>query len=195
MYTNLLPYFIEIYLYLVRIFVWFNNIFEKILLFINSYIISEDNSNTLLIKDSKIIQKFNIYNLNNDKINIQYNYDYLVYKYICEDKIFTSLLVKMDNFILELTPCSFEFLLVIIKVDEKTYDITNILNNKNNYYYIVNNNLFDSIFMDWLFINHLKNKFTKYNIVLLDNNTNEKTIDEKQHIKLSKNDYQIINNF
>tara|TARA_B100001093_G_scaffold519868_1_gene611009 strand:- start:2136 stop:2723 length:588 start_codon:yes stop_codon:yes gene_type:complete len=195
MYTNLLPYFIEIYLYLVRIFVWFNNIFQKILLFINSYNISKDDSNTLVIKDSKIIQKFNVYNLNNDKINILYNYHYLVYKYICEDKILTSLFVKMDNLILELTPCNFEFLLVIIKVDEKTYDITNILNNKNNYYYIVNNNLFDSIFMDWLFVNHIKNKFIAYNIVLLDNNTNEKTINEKQHIKLNKNDYEIVNNF
>ena len=60
-------------------------------------------------------------------------------------------------------------------------------------YYTVNTNLFTELFMNWLYINHIHKKFTEYNIILLDNLTNEIKIDNTQYIKLNKINYEIKN--
>ena len=46
--------------------------------------------------------------------------------------------------------------------------------------------------MNWLSINIIKQSFTDYNICILDNNFNEKTITKNKYIKLNKNEYEII---
>ena len=99
----------------------------------------------------------------------------------------------IENKFGEIIPCNFEFILVIIKVDDITYDITNILNNHNNYYYVVNNNLFDKIFMEWLCLHHLKIKLNDYSVSFLDNSAIEQTIDNTKYLKLFKTEYTINN--
>ena len=59
-------------------------------------------------------------------------------------------------------------------------------------FYVVNNYLFDESFMNWLFINHIKEKFINYKIMFLDNLANEITINNTQCIKLDKTKYEII---
>ena len=194
-YTNLL---LNIYWYFMKMSVYIYNfcyirIIQPIIYIYNLW---SDNSHSsydiLIIKDSQIINKFNINNNNIDMLCIKY--DYVIYKNLFNEKRLTSLYNNIDNLVSKLVPCNFEFLFVVIKHNKESYDITSILKNYNNYYYVVNNYLFNESFMNWLFINHIKKKYTEYTINILDNMTNEIVLNKTQSIHLQKNDYEIINN-
>ena len=195
--NNYINYILTIYWYLMKIFVYFNNILKYIIIKYNSYFNNDQNTyNILYIKDSLIVSKSKTIDSIDPIDKLYINYDYIIYKILSNEKILMALYTCIDDISIELTPCNFEFLLVMVKVNGESYDISSILKNNNNYYYIVNNYLFNKSFMNWLFINHLKkiNTFLKYDIVFLDNMANENTINETQYIKLNKTNYEIINN-
>ena len=196
-YINLL---FNIYWYFIKVSICIYNFFfiKMILPIIYIYNLCFGNDHTsyniLFIKDSRIVHKFKNFEYN-DNINIKYNY--IIYKKILDDKTlitFNDHIDDIQQIKQEILPCNFEFLIVVIKVEEKSYDITSILKNKKNYYYVVNNYLFNVSFMNWLFINHIKKNFLEYNIVILDNMANEIIINKTQSIRLHKTCYEIINN-
>jgi len=150
--------------------------------------------NIYIIKDSEIIQKLE--NLSNIE-ELHINYDYLIYKTITNNKILVSQHLTFDDIKQKqnmIEPCNYEFIFITIKIQNDSYNITNILKNNNFYYYVNNNILFTDIFMNWLFIYHLKIQLEDYYIILLDHNANQIEINNTQSIKLNKNNYEIINN-
>ena len=150
-----------------------------------------DLHNILLIKNSKIIQKLK----DNYFINTSVDFEYIIYKKPYNNKILIIFLYNLDEIKTNpkyMEPCNYVFLSVIIKQDDCTHNITTILNNIGHYYYIPNNILFNEIFMNWLFINHLKIKLNNYSINILDNQANELLLNNKQYILLNKDSYEIM---
>ena len=199
MVTNYATLLFNIYWYFMKIYIYIYNFCNVRIIIPIKYIYNlwSDTDHTLynilFIKDSKIINKFKNTNVNNIiSDNICINYDYIIYKKLFNEKMLFAIYNNNDEFIFELTPCNYDFLLVVIKVDEISYDITSILKNKKNIYYVVNNYLFNESFMNWLSINHIKKSFVEYNIQIIDNNMDEIVLNKSQSIRLQKNDYEII---
>lgn len=150
-----------------------------------------------LIKNSKIIKK--LHNINRDYTPI--DIDYIVYKQDTNNKLLLKLFNNIDICSLDqksLKPCTFFFLSVILKIGVMNYNITNILNNKENYYYIIDAKLFTYSFMNWLVLYHLKipinifNNSSIYSIEILDNTANEIILNNNQYILLKNNSYEIL---
>ena len=97
------------------------------------------------------------------------------------------------NEINNLLPCKFTFISVLIKTDTKSYDITSFLKDNKEYYYVCNSILFNKNFMNWIFINYIKNELDDYNILIMDNVCNQITLNMNQVIKLNLNNYEIYN--
>ena len=173
------------------------NIFINIFSFYNTNI---NEFNIYFINKSNIVLKCNYNGINNLSVTLP-EYNYILYKKLFDNKILTVILDNIDrveefNNIEDniFVPCDFTFIYVVIKTDDNIYDITNIMKDNNNYYYINNSIIFNKSFIDWICINHLNlnNYLKNYNVVLIDNNANEKTINDLQYIKLNKNNYDII---
>lgn len=189
---------INLYFCTMKIFIhiryYYNKISEPI-----SYVyyLTLKHNNILFITNSKIVGKFK--NLDNIT-NINYAYDYIIYKRDLQNKVFITIhndiidIIDIKNNNSEFYPCNFTFLLVVIKTNDMSYDITDFLKNPKNNYYVTNNILFNKSFMNWVFISHIKKELLEYEIVFLDNTVTEVTIDKTQYIKLNKNNYEIINN-
>jgi hypothetical protein len=190
---------INLYFYVMKIFIciryYFNKIFQPIS---DLYYLTFEN-NILFIKNSKIVNQIKNLDGIDNITNIYINYDYIIYKINVQDKCLITIhndinnINDLGNNDCEVHPCNFTFLLVVIKTNEKSYDITEFLKNPKNYYYVTNNILFNKLFMNWLFISHIKEELLEYSIVFLDNTITEITIDKTQYIKLNNTNYDIIN--
>lgn len=185
--SNILYYLLNIFWYIGKFILYLYSIFIKYFSSNNNNIIN----NIYFIKNNNIIV-----NINKNKLKNIPKYDYALYRYNIENYILLYILENINNLnkINNFEICNYQFIYVTIKVEDKTIDITNILNDRNNYLYTTNTIIFNNIFMIWL-IKHKLNliDYINYNIVILDNNMNEITINNKQYIKLNKNDYNIIN--
>lgn len=168
-----------------------NYINFKICHFINTYLIYDNLNNINFIKDSKIIKNYKYINID----NIDFKYDYVLTKNKYKDKYLINILINFNkgNLFNEL-PTDYQFLLVIVNVQNENFNITNILKDKNNYYYTINTLLFNKEFMNWLFFYHLKKSYSSYKIKIMDNNANLINLTENNYIILNKNNYTIFEN-
>lgn len=168
----------------------------KIIIFLYNIFIKHFNNNNNIdniyfIKNNNIIL-----NIKKNKLISIPNYDYILYKYNIKNDILLLILKNMIilNKIKNLEICEYQFIYISIKLNDVTIDITNILNDRNNYLYVINTKLFNEIFMIWLMKFKLNIKYNiDYKIIILDNSMNEITINNTQYIKLNKNNYSIIN--
>ena len=162
--------------------------------FIKLYYINNNKKykNLYFIKNKKLILTKKT---NYKQIELSLDYDYIVYKYNFEDKIYTIILSDIDNFNENklITTCNFQFIYVTIKTDEKTIDITNILKDNKNYFYITDSILFNDVFMFWIFNYKLNIYLNNNNICILDNNLNKIILNKNKYIKLNNNNYEVIN--
>ena len=162
--------------------------------FIKLYYINNNKKykNLYFIKNKKLILTKKT---NYKQIELSLDYDYIVYKYNFEDKIYTIILSDIDNFNENklITTCNFQFIYVTIKTDEKTIDITNILKDNKNYFYITDSILFNDVFMFWIFNYKLNIYLNNYTICILDNNLNKIILNKNEYIKLNNNNYEVIN--
>ena len=133
--------------------------------------------------------------------NFNYNkdpYDYLIHRELYDDKLCMFLtnniqdINKLKNGEITLQPCNFEFIMVLIKCNNKSYDISNILKNPVHYYYINGATLFNANFMEWISLHHLKTNFDNPEIVIMDKSVKEITLTPSQSIILDKDDYKIV---
>ena len=146
--------------------------------------------------------------INNSIINYDYcnsfgytdiSYDYIIYREPCDDKTYMFLtnnnekIIKLKEKETKLEPCNYEFIMVLIKDDNKCHDISSILKNHQHYYYVNGATLFNKNFMDWICLYHLKTTLDKPEILILDKSVKEFTLKPCQHIVLGKDDYTIIN--
>jgi hypothetical protein len=129
------------------------------------------------------------------------SFDYFVFNHTVDNKT----LKKISSSIKELPiyidtesnlpllpkPCYFQFIMVLFKTGDKSFDITNILNDKDNFYYVQNAIIFDNNFIDWICLKHLKIKLTDVIVAILDNNAEEINITQEQCIHLGTNGYSI----
>jgi len=81
--------------------------------------------------------------------------------------------------------------MVLLKTDNKSFDITNILNNNDNFYYVQNTIILDDKFIDWICLKHLRVKPIGVTVVALDNNAEEITLTAEQGIRLGTNGYTV----
>jgi len=155
-----------------------------------------DISNTYISTIGVDFRKKTITKKNNYKqLELQLEYDYILYKYGFEDKIYTIILSNIDNFNENklITICNFQFIYVSIKTDDKTIDITNILKNNENYFYITDSILFNDVFMLWIFNYKLNIYLDNYKIYIIDHNLNNIILNKNEYIKLNNNNYDVIN--
>ena len=129
------------------------------------------------------------------------SFDYYVFNNNVDNKILKKIATSLEdlpicldhnsNKALLLTPCNFQFIMVLFKTNNESFDMTNILNNKDNYYYVQNATIFDSNFIDWICLKHLRVKLTGVTVVVLDNSAEEITITPEQCIRLGTNGYTV----
>lgn len=171
--------------------------------------------NNLHIKFNKNSYKNNIFYVKNtieyDYNNIIIHYDFIIYKYLVEDKETITVINKnifniMDNidnmnimdinvlfknYIPKLT--EYKFILVKIIFNDIIYDITNIIKSKNNYFYVVNNKLFDKYFMNWFCKKYLNiNYDSSMYIELFDNSMNKYIINSNNYIILETTKFKLM---
>jgi hypothetical protein len=130
------------------------------------------------------------------------NFDYFVFNHISDNKILQKLATNIQeipihqdielNVSLILKPCEFQFIMVLFKTAEGTIDITNIINNKDNFYYVQDATIFDANFINWIGIKYLKKTLDNVTTVFLDNNVQEITLNSNQYIKLGATTYTIM---
>jgi len=130
------------------------------------------------------------------------NFDYFVFNHTDDNLILKKLETNIQDFSISqdigfntpiaLKSCEFQFIMVLIKTLDDSIDITNIINNKNNFYYVQNATIFDKNFINWIGINHLKKTIEDVTIILLDNNAQEITLNSTQYIKLETNAYTVM---
>jgi len=135
------------------------------------------------------------------KLALPSSFDYFVFNHIVDNHILKKIsssikelpihLDQETNLPLLPKPCNFQFIMVLFKTGDKSFDITNILNNKDNFYYVQNATIFDTNFIDWICLKHLKLKLTDVVVVILDNNVEEIILTENQCICLGTNDYSV----
>jgi len=133
--------------------------------------------------------------------NIIFEYDFIIYVAFIND-IKTYNIIYKNHFdrvsknIIEKTlnpiMVDYKFTLVKLYTNDNTYDITNILKDKNNYLYMENNNLFDKNFLKWFYKNYLKISYDENNyIVAFDNIFNKNVVSKDKYIILHKNSYEL----
>ena len=190
-YYNIINFFINILWNISKIII---NIYNYLANFVKLYYINNNKKYKKLhfIKNNNLILTKKT---NYKQIELSLDYDYIVFKYRFEDKLYTTILSDINNFNENklITICDFQFIYVSIKTDEKTIDITNILKNNKNYFYIIDSILFNEIFMSWIFNYKLNIYLDNYTICILDNNLNKLILNKNEYIKLNYNNYDIIN--
>lgn len=137
-----------------------------------------------------------------DDNNVIFDYDFIIYKYLLDDLLTYNLFTKthfnninkkifLSNYQPQIT--EYKFILVKLFYNNKDYDITNIIKNKNNYFYVENNKLFDKIFMEWFCKKFLNIDYdSSMYIELYDNLMNKHQIYSNNYIILKKNNFDII---
>ena len=139
---------------------------------------------------------------NDAKSNIIFEYDFIIYIVNMDDMKTYNILSREyyekinKNILLETynpVKVDYKFTLVKLYTNDNSYDITNILKDKNNYLYMENNRLFDHNFLLWFYKNILKLPYNENDyIVAFDSIFNKNVIDSKKCIILNKNDYSLI---
>ena len=139
---------------------------------------------------------------NDAKSNIIFEYDFIIYIVIMDDIKTYNIISKEyyekinKNILLETynpVKVDYKFTLVKLYTNNNSYDITNILKDKNNYLYMENNRLFDHNFLLWFYKNILKLPYNENDyIIAFDSIFNKNIIDSKKCIILNKNDYSLI---
>jgi hypothetical protein len=129
------------------------------------------------------------------------SFDYCVFNHKIDNRMLKKIVTSIEdipihsnqqkNLSLVPKPCNFQFIMVLFKTGEDSFDVTNILNNIDNFYYIQNSILFDKNFIDWICLKHLLVNLTDITVVILDNNATEITITPNQCIKLGTNGYTV----
>jgi hypothetical protein len=183
---------------ILKLFIIIYNDINKIITYFIKFInanIAANASDIIFVKNSLVVLKANYNNINNYNIP---DYDYIVYNQINDDKTLTVIvdtITEIDRININdntLIPCKMTFLFVKILTENNTYDITSILNSEKNYYYVNNSILFNSLFIDWICINHLYIELNDYTIIIMDNTITEKTINSNQFIQINNDNYDIV---
>jgi len=135
-----------------------------------------------IIKNTINENIFNISKINSDFILVEDNNNIIRY-------------MNFDDYINNkvYTTCKKLFMKLKLIVDDKVYLID--LNNPN--YYIINNILFDIVFLKWYCKNNLNfilDINSNYYIIILDNSIQEYKLNKFNSLKLLKNNFEIINN-
>jgi hypothetical protein len=183
--------FIQIYWYFIRQFILIYNYFYRIYIKLYKYYKYNTSNNIIIVKNSQLSYK------NLIKFN---DLDYIIYSQnnnTNDDKILTQLFTNINDIINIKNPlieCNFTFILVLIKTNNSSYDITKFLKNIYEYYYVNNAILFDPNFMNWISIHYIKYPLDNYTITIMDNCCKEVSLTSLQYIKLNKTDYEILNN-
>ena len=181
---------------LFSIYMAVNKCIEKIQIIIDTYqiCIPQSELNNLLIVNNSIVKYSNYI----DFIKTNELYDYLIYRIKINNVMLTQLIYDRDlinqlkNNKPNLQACNFEFIMVIIKNNNKSHDISNILKNHKNYYYVAGATLFDTNFMNWINLQYLNIELNNPQIMIMDNTIKEITLSGSQYIKLNQTDYTII---
>jgi len=129
------------------------------------------------------------------------SFDYCVFNNVIDNQTLKVVATGLDKLPINLDPetrlslipkpCNFQFIMVLLNTKDKSIDITNILNNKDNYYYVQNAIILDSNFIDWIGLKHLQANLNDVTVVVLDNNAEEITITHNQRIRLGTNGYTV----
>jgi len=173
-----------------------NKCIEKIQIIVDTYqiCIPQSELKNLLVVNNSIIKYDNYV----DFIKTKESYDYLIYRNKANTIMLTRLINNIDlikqlkDNALTLQPCNFEFIMVIIKNNDKSHDISHILKNHKNYYYVAGATLFDTNFMKWINLYYLKVELNNPQIIIMDNAIKDITLSGSQYIKLNQTDYTII---
>ena len=120
---------------------------------------------------------------------ILYKPESLYYIYI-KEHLFPDNLPLHINII----PCNFHFISVVVKSNIKETNITSFLFNRTNNHYISNMILFDKSFNNYISTNLLSTTESDINeIHIIDNMANNFVLNADQHIFLYSDSYTIIN--
>ena len=129
------------------------------------------------------------------------SFDYFVFNHNIDNLVLKKISSSIEDLPIHLDqetnlpllpkPCNFQFIMVLFKTGDKSFDITNILNDKDNFYYVQNATIFDNNFIDWICVKHLHVKLTGITVVALDNNVEEIILKENQCIRLGTNGYTV----
>ena len=200
MYNKIIIFIINVYWYTMKIalFIYmkfFVNTFNKIALVIQNIkkCIKQYQPNILIIHNSKIT-----YDYCNTFSKSDIKFDYIVYKTLYDNKncIFLSdnikNIIEIKNKSITLEPSNYEFIMVLIKTGDKSYDISNILKSLNNYYYIDGAILFNKRFIEWISLYHLNIVLENPEIIIMDKTVKEFILSPTQSILLKKDSYEII---
>jgi hypothetical protein len=186
-----------------KVIILLNNIYYLLIKFY-TYFLCYSNKLYNKFKKNKKIQNL-IYvksYIEFDDNNVIFDYDFIIYKYLLDDLLTYNLFTKthfnninkkifLSNYQPQLT--EYKFILVKLFYNNKDYDITNIIKNKNNYFYVENNKLFDKVFMEWFCKKFLNIDYdSSMYIELYDNLMNKHQIYSNNYIILKKNNFDII---
>lgn len=188
---------------MINLFILLNNIYFLLVKFYTYFLFY---SNKLYNKIKKNKRTHNLFYVKSyiefDDSNVIFDYDFIIYKYLLDDLLTYNLFTKthFNNinkkiFLLNYQPELTEYKFILVKLfhDNKEYDITNIIKNKNNYFYIENNKLFDKFFMEWFCKRFLNIDYdSSMYIELYDNLMNKHQIYSNNYIILKKNNFNII---
>jgi hypothetical protein len=170
--------------------------YKYLIKFIRIFYKNKDINNTNIIdfyKNNKLIKIVNEKDL---YFELLPQYDYIIQKYNCNNRILSKIFYDNTSEILKnlrsLEPYTNLFIYINLLIANNKIDITNILNNNENNFYVIDSIIFNKEFMDWLLIYKLKLNLDDYKIIILDNNFNEITIHNNQYIKFNNNTYEII---
>lgn len=200
MYDKIIIFIINVYWFTMKILLFiymkfFVNTFNKIALVIQNIkkCIKHYQPNILIVHNSKIT-----YDYCNTFSKKDIKFDYIVYKTLYDNKncIFLSdnieNIIEIKNKSITLEPSNYEFIMVLIKTGDKSYDISNILKSLNNYYYIDGAILFNKKFIEWISLYHLNIVLENPEIIIMDKTVKEFILSPTQSILLKKDSYEII---
>ena len=153
------------------------------------------------IKNNNIIHKIKFNTINSHDISKSLNTtkpDYYIISYKPESIYLTyikqELLPSSIPLEINITPCNFHFINVLIKSNTKKTNITSFLFNRNNNYYISNMIIFDKYFNNYISRKLLPDDEQDINeIHIIDNMANNIILNKNQYILLSSTNYTIIN--
>ena len=134
------------------------------------------------------------------KLTLQ-SFDYCAFSHTVDNKTLKKLTTTIEDLPIHLDyeanlplipkACTFQFIMVLFKTQGESFDITNILNNNDNFYYVQNAIILNRNFIDWICFNHLQIKPTNITVIILDNNAEEVTLSQDQCIRLGTNGYTV----
>ncbi len=149
---------------------------------------------TLIINNSIIT-----YDYCNSLGHTDLSYDYIVHREPDDNKTCMILtnniekIIKLKNKAIKLEQSNYEFIMVLLKCNDTSYDISTILKNPQHYYYVKDATLFNTNFIKWICLHHLKTTLDNPEIVIMDKSVKEFTLKPNQYIILEKDNYKIIN--